>query len=161
MFIARFEKSGLPYLTERASEIKTARGLVIPSDVAMRDRPLLNLRGFGHRFAHRWTREAVSSFVSPDPDQVAVKFNEHVFRRAAPPCFVLVDVSVVRRDEPGDFPRGGGIREVENPEAGVEPGNGNDRRIRGAGRQPTLRVVRAESSAREAKIGIGSIGRRR
>src|SRR6266478_6449737 len=78
-----YRLTGLPHLTERASEIKTARSLVIPSDVAMGDRPLLNLRGFGHRFAHRWTREAVSSFVSPDPDQVAVKFNEHVFRREA------------------------------------------------------------------------------
>src|SRR5467141_4687976 len=151
----------LAHLTERASEIKATRSLIIPSDVAMRDRPLLNLGGFGHRFAHRWTREAVSSFVSPDPDQVAVKFNEHVFRRAAPPCFVLVDVSVVRRDEPGDFLRGGGIREVENPEAGIEPGNGNNRRIRCARRQPALRVVRAESSAGEAKVGIGRIGRRR
>src|SRR5437879_2472989 len=142
-----YRLAGLAHLTERAAEIKTARGLVIPSDVAMRDRPLLNLGGFGHRFAHRGTREAVRSFVSPDPDQVPVKFDEHVFRGAAPPCFVLVDVSVMRRDEPGDFLRGSGIREVENPEAGIEPGNGNNRRIRGAGRQPTLRVVRAEASA--------------
>src|SRR6266404_133119 len=136
-----YRLTGLPHLTERASEIKTARSLVIPSDVAMGDRPLLNLSGFGHRFAHRRTREAVSSFVSPDPDQVAVKFNEHVFRRAAPPCFVLVDVSVVRRDEPGDLLWGRGIREVENPEAGTEPGNGNNRRIRGTGRQPALRLL--------------------
>src|SRR6266550_2375158 len=119
----------LPHLTERAPELKTTRALVVPSDVAMRGRPLLNVREFGHGFAHRWTREAVSSFVSSDPDQVAVKFHEHVFRRAAPPCFVLVDVSVVRRDEPGEFLRGRGIREVENPEAGIEPGNGNNRRI--------------------------------
>src|SRR3979490_358786 len=116
-------------LTERASQTVTTGGRGIPSHVSMRARSLLQLGRFVHRFAHRRTREAVSSFVSPDPDQVAVKFNEHVFRRAAPPCFVLVDVSVARRDEPGNFPRGGGIREVENPEAGIEPGNSNNRGI--------------------------------
>src|SRR5882672_8836200 len=156
-----YSSYGLAHLTERTAEIKTTRGLVIPSDVAVWDGPLLNLCGFGHGFAHRGTREAVRSFVSPDPDQVAVEFHEHVFRCAAPPGLVFVDVTIVRWDEPGDFLRGCGVREVENPEAGIEPRNGNDRGIGGAGRQPTLRVVRAEASAREAKIGVRRIGRRR
>ena len=114
-------ESRLAHLTERASEIKTARGLIVPPDIAMRDRPLLYLRGLSYRFAEGGAREAVGSFVSSDPDQVPVKFHEYVFRRAAPPRFVLVDITVARWDEPRDLLRGGGVREVENSEAGVKP----------------------------------------
>src|SRR5229473_6657948 len=156
-----YNSYGLAHLTERASEIKTSRGLVIPSYIAMRDRPLLNLRGFCHRFADGGARQAVCSFVSPDPNQVPVKFDENIFRRAAPPGLVLVDVAVARRNEPRDFFRSGRTREVKNSQAGIEPRNRNDRGIGSAGRQPALRVVRAEASAREAEVGVRRIGRRR
>src|SRR5438270_667696 len=119
----------LAYLTERAAEIETTRGLVIPPDIAMRDRPLLYFRRFSYRFAHRGARKTICTFVSSNPDQVSIKFHEHILRGAAPPGLVLVDVTIVRRNKPRDFLRGSGIREVENPEPGVKPGDCHHRGI--------------------------------
>src|SRR5260370_23653224 len=109
-----YKVDGLAHLAEVASEIKTACGLIVPRDIAMRDGPFLNLCRFGHRFAEGGAREAARSFVSADPDQVPVKLHEHVLSRAAPPRFVFVDITVARRNEPGDLLRGGGVREAEN-----------------------------------------------
>ena len=95
--------------------------------------------------------------MGADPDQVAVPFDENIFRGSAPPAFVVVDLAVARRHELGDFLRLGGIGDVEHADAGVEPGDRHDIGLGCAGREPALRVVRAKTAAREAEVRVRSV----
>src|ERR1700730_13083467 len=125
----------LTHLAQRSSEIKAASRLVIPSDIAMRDRPSLDLGGFGYRLAQSGAGEAIGSFVCPDPYKVSIELHENILRRSSPPGFIFVDVAIARRHEPGYLFRRGWVGDVEDADGGVEPGNRHDRRIGCAGRE--------------------------
>src|SRR5579864_6218187 len=124
----------------------------------MRDRPFLDFRGLGYRLAQCGAGQAITSFVRPYPDQVAIKFHKDIFRRAAPPGIIVIDFALERRYEPRHFFRLSGIGDIENAYARVEPGNYNERRIGSAGRKPALRVVRTKTPAREAEIRVWRVG---
>src|SRR5690349_17410798 len=96
-----------------------------------------------------------------DPDEVSIPLDKDVLRGATPPRYVLVDLAIPWRNEPGDLFGTGGIGNVKNAHACVEPGHRDDIRFGGAGLQPAMCVVRAESSASEAEIRVGSVGRSR
>src|ERR1700687_2573036 len=110
----------LTHLAQRSSKIKAAGGLVIPSDIAVRDRPFLNFRRFGDRLAQCGAGQAVRPFVRPDPDQVSVELDKDILRRAAPPGIIVIDLALERRHEPRNLFRLGGVGDIENADARLE-----------------------------------------
>ena len=83
--------------------VGSAQPLSIPADIEMRYRPLLDLLGFEHWFAEGRSRKAVNAFVSGQPNQISVPFDEHIFGCSPPPGFKIFHLTVSRRNEVGDL----------------------------------------------------------
>src|SRR5260370_470197 len=94
-----------------------------------------------------------------DPDQVSIELNEAIFSGAAPPAFIVIDLALVRRYKVGDFLRRGRVGDVENANAGIEPGSRKDLGLGYPGSEPALRVVRTEAAACETEIVVRRVGR--
>src|SRR5215475_11500403 len=72
-------------LAQRPAEENASGGLVVEADVQMFYRPASDLPWLQDRFAEKWGRQAVDTFVRRQPDQLAIPLHENVLRSAAPP----------------------------------------------------------------------------
>src|SRR5258708_21300623 len=140
--------------------MRTAGCLVVPTGIAMRQGPLLCLAGFEHRLSERWSRKAVGALMSPNPDQVSVPLDKNIFRRSAPPGFIFIEIAIARRHKPRHFLRKGGIADVKNADASVEPRHRNEIRLRRTGLNQALCVVRGKAATRKTEVRVRSIRRR-
>src|SRR5258708_35014272 len=114
-------------------------------------RPFLDLCGFRDRFSQRGARQAITSFVGSDPDQASIELDEDIFRGSPPPGIVVIDFALERRYEPGNFFRLGGVGNVENAYARIEPGDHNHGGSWWGGGGPSTRVLGGKTDAAQTR----------